>query len=75
MHTKRLAIIGILGTTLTIGAAAHDPYPSIIYSHLFFISMVSITAIFVALAVMAAQCVVCNGIPVLINYLRNITKK
>ena len=58
-----------------IFAGANDPYPSVIYSHLFFISMVSITAIFVALAVMAIQGVVCNGIPVLIAYLRTITKK
>lgn len=70
MCKRYLVLMTLLGFACNIAAAANDPYPSVIYSHLFFISMVSITAIFVALAVMAVQCVVCNGIPVLISYLK-----
>jgi hypothetical protein len=73
---KKYVVLAILFSTASnLSAAANDPYPSVIYSHLFFISMVSITAIFAALAVMAVQCVVCNGIPVLINYLKTFTRK
>jgi hypothetical protein len=71
MYKKYVALAILFGAISNLAAAANDPYPSVIYSHLFFISMVSITAIFVALAVMAIQCVVCNGIPALISYLKN----
>ena len=51
------------------------PLSTVVYSYLFFISMCAITIILGALAFMTVQCVLCNGVPTFIRFMKNGFKK